>query len=176
MIDFLHLAGRLKSIPRTGWLQAGIDSPETVADHSYRTTLLSMIMADMQGLDTERALRMSLLHDLAEAETGDLTPTQKREGHRELETEAMERLLSLLPGRTAEMYLRLWEEYSEAESPEAKLVHQADKLEMVLQALEYEEAGAAPEGLESFWEVEAEEGPPSKILGELIKRRKEQRP
>jgi len=164
------LAGRLKSIPRTGWLQAGIDSPETVAEHTYRTALLSMVMADIQGLDTDRALRMSLLHDLAEAETGDLTPEQKGEDHQKLEAEALNSLLSLLPKQIADRYRSLWEEYEEASSPEAKLVHQADKLEMVLQALEYEEAGASPEGLGRFFEVEIEEGLPSEILGELKRR------
>jgi 5'-deoxynucleotidase YfbR-like HD superfamily hydrolase len=72
LLEFLRNAGDLKMIPRTGWVQAGIKEPESVADHSFRMTLLAMVLSDQMGLDTEKVVRMALIHDLAESRTGDL--------------------------------------------------------------------------------------------------------
>ena len=77
LTKFLHYTGRLKQIKRTGWINAGLTQSESVADHTYRTTMLSMIFADIESLNTLKILRMSLLHDLPEAIIGDLTPSQK---------------------------------------------------------------------------------------------------
>jgi len=46
-IGFILQAGILKNLPRTGWLLRGIKNPESVADHSYRTALLSMLLGDL---------------------------------------------------------------------------------------------------------------------------------
>jgi putative hydrolase of HD superfamily len=66
-------SGKLKELKRTGWVESGILEPESVADHSYRTTLLAMILSDQKGLDTLKTVKMALLHDLVESVTGDLT-------------------------------------------------------------------------------------------------------
>ena len=68
IIGFLRAVGRLKGLPRTGWLEAGVKRPESVAEHSYKTAVFAMVLADLQGLDAERAMRMALIYDLAEAE------------------------------------------------------------------------------------------------------------
>lgn len=100
LIDFLSIVGRLKRLPRTGWVEAGIKEPESVADHSFRTAVLAMIPADLEGLDSDKVMRMALLHDLAEVETGDLTPDQKSErggAYASEERRASGRVLSPLP-------------------------------------------------------------------------------
>jgi len=166
--------GRLKGLPRTGWMEAGVENPESVAEHSYRTAVLVMLLADLQGRDAEKAMRMALLHDLAEAETGDLTPAQKRSrgpAHALEEDDAMTRILSALPASLAERYRSLWDEYREAASPEAETVVQADRVEMMLQALEYEESGAEPSMLNRFWQGEVGDGVPSELVGAMRKRR-----
>ena len=66
ILEFLRAVGGLKGLTRRGWLEAGIKNPESVAEHSYRTAVLAMILADLQGLDAEKAIRMALLHDMAE--------------------------------------------------------------------------------------------------------------
>jgi len=72
---FFQKVLELKNVPRQGWKEKlEIDNPESVADHSYSTTVLSMILSDMKGLDTEKIIRMALLHDLAESITGDIIP------------------------------------------------------------------------------------------------------
>ena len=149
--ELMAKAGRLKELKRTGWVESGVPSPESVADHSYRTALLSMILSDSRGLDTQKTVRMALIHDLAESTIGDLTPRQKQGNHDDLESNAMNTILSTLPKDLQDLYTETWDEYQRNESPEAILVHNADKLEMLFQASEYEKTGA---NLDQFWETE----------------------
>ena len=144
LVDFIVEAGRLKRLPRTGWVESGVLNPESVADHSYRVALIALILADAQKLDTLKAVRMALFHDLAEGEIGDLTPTQKgldEAGFRQREDEAMDKLFSKLPSDIRAMYSSAWREFCEGNTSEAKLVKDCDKLEMIMQASEYQEAG-----------------------------------
>jgi len=168
-LEFLRNVGDLKRIPRTGWVQAGIKEPESVADHSFRTTLLAMVLSDQMGLDTEKVVRMALIHDLAESMTGDLTPSQKLNDHSENEADAMAGILSLLPRGLGDRYMGLWDEYEAQKTPEAKLVHNSDRIEMLVQALEYEDGSV---NLDQFWDthVDAEY---KEIIDLLKKKRKD---
>lgn len=175
IIEFLRAVGRLKGLPRTGWLEAGVKDPESVAEHSFRMAVLAMILADLKGLDAERAMRMALLHDLAEAEIGDMTPGQKRRrgpAYARYEDEAMTQILSTLPKPLAERYRSLWEEYSNVVSSEAEITIQADKVEMLLQTLEYEEAGIDPSRLDHFWHAEVGSGLASELVEALMRKRR----
>jgi len=174
LLEFFSRAGRLKGVERTGWVEAGVPSPESVADHSYRTALMAVIIAEAEGLDSLKAAKMALIHDLAEAETGDLTPAQKSlegEVHRRAEDAAMRSLLRLLPGKLAASFTKLWREYEGLDSPEARLVHDVDRLEMLLQASEYEGSGVEPSMLERFWRVGIGGGLTSDLAGEVRKKR-----
>ncbi|MBN2334136.1 HD domain-containing protein [Candidatus Bathyarchaeota archaeon] len=154
---FLRLAGRLKDTPRTGWVDAGVPNPESVADHIYRTMLLSMVLSDQDGLDTEKTLRMALIHDLAEAVTGDQTPETKTRDHAAKEDDAMRSMFTLLPEKLERAYMELWCEYQRGDSPESRLVHAADKIEMVLQAREYIGRGEDADKLTHFFETAVDE-------------------
>ncbi len=167
----LREAGRLKRIRRTGWVESGVRDPESVADHSYRTALLAMLLADAEGLDALRTVRMALLHDIAESRVGDLTPAMKRDkpDWRAEEDDAMEAILRPLGEPYSSNYLTLWREYLEAKTPEARLANAADKIEMLLQAREYEEAGNDPTRLMRFHHVSVD-GDLEKRLEEKIKR------
>ena len=77
VLDFIEEIGVLKNLPRTGWRFRGIKDAESVADHCYRVSLLSMILADVLTaqdvpLDVEKVMRIALLHEVAEARIGDL--------------------------------------------------------------------------------------------------------
>ncbi|MBS7638083.1 HD domain-containing protein [Candidatus Bathyarchaeota archaeon] len=175
VLDLLEAAGKLKRIRRAGWVEVGVQEPESVAEHSYRTALLAMILADLQGLDAEKAVRMALLHDLAEAEVGDLTPEEKGakgQAHILEEDEAMDRLLSPLPEPLSARYSSLWRELRCAASPEAEMVTQADKLEMCIQALEYKRESFDPSRLNRFLKIEGR-GLPKELLKEVIERNKD---
>ncbi len=132
-------AGKLKTVKRQGWVDAGIPGGdvESVADHSFRVAFIVAFIAPAGGHDPLKAVRMALLHDLAESAVGDLTPSSGVTARRKarMEREAFKRLGS------GEL-LALWREFDEGSSPEAKLVRQADILERVIQAGEYDARGA----------------------------------
>ena len=144
ILKLLSAAGRLKQIPRTGWVvKAGVGNAESVADHSYRVGLAAMILSDLLGLDTLRAVRIALLHDLAESSIGDLIPQQVKEGvdKSSMEEEAMHRILQDLPSHIKHLYYEAWKDWVEGASNEARLVHEVDAFEMALQAEEYAQSG-----------------------------------
>jgi 5'-deoxynucleotidase YfbR-like HD superfamily hydrolase len=153
LLKFFMRSGRLKAEMRRGWVKKlGMARPESVADHSYRTALITLIFSDSLGLDTGKALRLALLHDLPEAIVGDAMP-EERSGKRKIETEtkAMQELLSKLPEVQRALYLEAWEEFIDGKTPEARLVRQADKLEMAIQAWEYANERGDPSLAKEFW-------------------------
>lgn len=150
LVKFLKIAGNLKRTPRTGWIDVGVGQPESVADHTFRTALLCMIFADFYDLDSLKLLRMALIHDLPEATIGDLMPSQKTVKTKEQEKKATNQILGLMPTELRENYLAVWKEYQEGKTKEAKTVQQIDKIEMALQAKEYEKLGSSRKDLERF--------------------------
>ncbi len=147
IVKLLEIAGILKRIQRTGWIEVGVYQPESVADHTFRTTLLCMLYADLEKIDTLKLLRMAMIHDLPEALVGDLTPKQKTEETIQREENAIFEILSLLPKLHRETFLAVWNEYQEGKTKEAKAVKQLDKIEMILQAKEYDKLGISSNSL-----------------------------
>jgi putative hydrolase of HD superfamily len=96
---------------------------------------------------------MALLHDLAEARLTDLPASATRlipeEVKSRAEAQALAGMLAPLPG-AGELQV-LWQEFEDRTSPEGRLVRDADKLEMMVQCLRYEQAGSR--GLDEFWQA-----------------------
>ncbi|KAL3331737.1 hypothetical protein AABB24_032378 [Solanum stoloniferum] len=140
-IDFLTLCHRLKTTKREGWVRRGVNNPESIADHMYRMGVMALIAADLPGVDRDKCVKMAIVHDIAEAIVGDITPADgvpKDEKSRR-ERAALEDMCKLLGGGSrAKEISDLWMEYEENSSLEAKVVKDFDKVEMILQALEYE--------------------------------------
>jgi len=148
---------RLKAVPRTGWLLRGVRDVESVADHSFGVAFIAMLLADRaqaagMTVNVETVLRMSLLHDLTEARTGDLPATIKRYFDKSTiqaaDTRVAEEMLGGV-GEIGESYMFLWREYEERVTLEARIVKAADKLDLLLQTREYEKGGAR--NLQEFW-------------------------
>ena len=157
IIEFSKTIGRLKKTERTGWVTwINHENPESVADHVFRASVLGMLISDSKKMNTEKIVRMILLHDLAEAIMGDWDYFAKKklgkEKFKQREEEAIEKILSLLPKELNKKYFKLWHEFLENSSKEAKLARQIDKIEMMLQVLEYEKEGYDKERLKGFWE------------------------
>lgn len=108
------------------------------------------------AIDTNKCIQMALVHDLAEATVGDITPHcgVSDEDKHKMELEAMTKLTTGLLGSAmgAERILSLWKEYEQGTTEEAKLVKDMDKLEMILQALEYEQDGENKKSLDGFFD------------------------
>jgi len=154
ILDFFKTAANLKKISRQGWIdKLSLENPESVADHSYSMAVIGMVISDLQNYNSEKILKMILLHDLAESKIGDYTPKQlSKEKKNKLENNAFHEIIKNLPDLIKSQYLQIWQEYQENNSLEAKIVHQIDKLEMALQAKIYEKDGHSQEILESFLE------------------------
>lgn len=151
-VDFFKSAINLKKISRQGWIdKLGMDKPESVADHSFMMTVMSMVISDLTNQNSEKIMKMSLLHDLAESKIGDYVPGQIDEKEKEkLENNAFMEIIDKLPDKIKTEYVQLWKEYQENISEESKTVHQIDKLEMALQAKTYQKEGHSTEKLETF--------------------------
>ncbi|MDF2423124.1 MAG: HD domain-containing protein [Nitrosopumilus sp.] len=154
VLDFFKTAVNLKKIQRKGWVdRLSISNPESVADHSYSMAVMGMVISDLEGYDSEKIIKMILLHDLAESEIGDHTPGQiPAEKKKDLENKAFLKISESLPDQIKSKYLSIWKEYQENCSQESRMVHQLDRLEMALQAKAYESEGHPKEKLESFFE------------------------
>ncbi len=173
-IYFIAEAGKLKRLQRTGWVESGVPDPESVADHSFRVALIALILAEEKELDALKTVRMALIHDLAEAEIGDLTPAQKEaspEAAKQAEEEAMEQLIAKLPKSIRGDYGAAWREFYESATPESRLVRDADKLEMIIQASEYEGSIEDRKKLMRFWHAEIS-GEDMRAIRDAVKARR----
>ncbi|KAJ1937263.1 hypothetical protein FBU59_004806 [Linderina macrospora] len=151
VIDFLHIVERLKRTKRTGWINNEISGPESIADHMYRMGIMAMLVED-PSLDRTRCIKMAIVHDLAEALVGDITPYDgvSKEKKREMELDGMRQISQTLGDSAyAQEIVELWLEYENDMTSEAHLVHDLDKCEMIVQALEYEKSDG--KDLESFF-------------------------
>ncbi len=151
---------RLKRLDRTGWALRGLyPGAESVAAHSYGVALTVMLLADevrSRGADVniEKCLRLALLHDLAEARTGDLPRAAAHyysaAARRSAERAAFDDIVGELGAPQRDQYSAWHLDYEERASIEARLVKAADVIDLLAQALVFERAGAR--GLEEFWE------------------------
>jgi 5'-deoxynucleotidase len=152
LVSFFRVVCNLKKTKRSGWIhKSDISSPESVADHSYSMCMMSMVLSDIIDLDTEHIMKMASLHDLAESFVGDYMPDKiSYEEKVLLEDKAMIKIISKLPSFLRGKYLDIWNEYIDNSTLSAKFVHNMDKLEMALQAKEYEFEGYSKQSLQIF--------------------------
>lgn len=178
LLDFLLIVGRCKVEKRTGWVNDEVPLPESVSDHMFRMSVMAMCCANDSALPADaassssaavssqlicpaRAVRMALVHDLAESLVGDITPTQfsgvSKADKSKQESDAMHTIAAKLAaahgsaaapsssaaftGVAAEV-LALWQEYESGATPTAQFVKNLDKTEMYVQAFEYQQAAA----------------------------------
>ena len=172
LVDFFLTAGKLKTTERFGWTRYKI-APESVADHSWRTALIAYVLAKQLKLDDSKAVKMALVHDLAEVETGDIPRNSMSiEKKDSVEGKALKEILSVLAPSEKEDIFGLCDEYKSRKTAEAKLVRDADNLDMILQALEYEKSDKIELG--EFFETEFLL-PETKALAKEIKARRSRR-
>ena len=155
LLDFFKNASNLKNISRQGWIdELSIKHPESVADHSYSMAIMAMIISDLDNYNSEKILKMVLLHDLAESKIGDFTPNKISKNEKEkLENNAFNEIIEQLPNSIKSEYDKIWKEYQNNSSLEAQIVHQIDKLEMALQAKIYQKSGLSKEDITTFLET-----------------------
>lgn len=157
-LDLLLAGNQLKRTSRTGWVMRGVPNSEDVAAHSYGVAWTAMLLANQITLETEqsfetgRLLSMALIHDLAEGRTTDIPtpalrflPAGSKPG---IERGAMREITD--GHLQSDQLMSLWEEMNGRKTAESKLVHDADKVEMYLQAWQYEQQYGNQQ-LKEFW-------------------------
>jgi putative hydrolase of HD superfamily len=165
LFKFFTEVGKLKKMPKKGWVLREVKNPETIASHTFRAVLMAWILGSKKNrLDMERLLKIALVHDLCEVYAGDTTPYDSilpkdkkkikelmktwprfteeersriaKDKHKK-EKEALDMLLENLP-RTIRFEIKnLWADYESGLTPEGRFFKQADRLENFLQAIEY---------------------------------------
>ena len=178
LMKFIFNVGKLKETKRTGWIVQGIRNPESVAEHTYRVAMICMVLAKKFNLNENKLLRMALIHDLAEELVGDIV---LEKGNKKVsntknkfikENKAIKTIFSSLPEGNS--YYKLWLEYEKHKSKESIFLKQIDKLEMVIQAYEYEKEQGSKK-LNEFWinaEKHIKDKELKKIFDEIVLLRK----
>lgn len=156
ILNLLHHDNQLKRTARTGWVQRGVADAENVAAHSHGVAFAALLLAELLApripLDRGRLLALAVLHDLPESLTTDIPapawaylPAGIK---RDVEHGALQTMLADAPFAPA--WLALFEELHDGRTAEARLVHDADKIDMYLQAVVYEEQTGNRQ-LAEFW-------------------------
>ena len=122
---FFYQVANLKKVQRTGWKsKLKLLDSESVADHTYMMSVMAMILSDIKNLNTEKIIKMSLLHDWAESKIGDFMPGEiTNDEKNNLEEKAMAEIISNLPDKLENNYLDIWNDYKDQISLESKFVH-----------------------------------------------------
>lgn len=164
LIKFLIETGKLKKIVRTGWVLRGVKNPESIADHTFRMAIMAWVLGEKNRLNLVKVLKIALIHDLCEVYAGDMTPydgllpknkkkrmaalskmprfskdlKEKRikEKH-EKEKAGLKKIINYLSEQDRDEIMTLWLEYEKGTTREGQFVRQVDRIENLLQALEY---------------------------------------
>jgi putative hydrolase of HD superfamily len=163
-IHFLVNIGKLKSEARKGWKLRGVKNPETIAAHTFRMAIMAWLLGERKRLNLNKIFKMSLIHDICEVYAGDTTPYDtlipknrkrikeitnrwptffKREKEKNYyekykrECKALKELVKNLPPHLKREIKNLWIDYEKGFTREGRFVRQLDRVENLLQALEY---------------------------------------
>ena len=142
LAHFLFEVGYLKKVCRSGWWLLGNKAPESVAEHSFRCTILGYILAKSENVDTSKVIMMCLFHDVHEARTNDLHKiAQKYINLEEAGDKVTQEQLEPLKGSIGDEIADVLSELTNQESKESIVAKDADILECAMQAREYQTQG-----------------------------------
>lgn len=164
LLNFLTEIGKLKGKKRRGWELHQIKNPESTAEHIFRIAIVAWLLGRKRKLNLERIIKMALIHDLCEVYAPDLTPydsllpknkkkimevlkrwpeftpalkRKKYQDKYKSESRALDKLLLKLPKDLKSEIRNLWLDFEKGSTKEGRFVKQADKVENLLQGLEY---------------------------------------
>lgn len=128
LADFFNEVGMLRHTPRSGYRFLG-SGKESVAEHSYRTTVIGYALAKLEGADTAKTMLLCLFHDLPEARTGDFNYVNKMYNTSDEATAFKDAVTGT---QLEDTLLPVWDEHTQGTTLEAKLAADADQLDMIL--------------------------------------------
>lgn len=135
-VAFIHEIDKLKYIQRKTRL-FNSDRRENDAEHSWHLAMMALTLAEHSNepIDILKVLKMLLIHDLVEIDSGDvfLYDTIVNHDNTEAERKAAERIFGLLPAKQAEEFVAIWEEFETGDTAEARFARSMDRFEPILQ-------------------------------------------
>ncbi|MGH3793653.1 MAG: HD domain-containing protein [Pseudonocardiaceae bacterium] len=141
--NFAFELGVLKRMRRAGWWHAGVRDPESVAEHSLRVAQLAALIASTEGAEPGRAALLAVWHDSQETRTGDIPHTARPYLDKPSPHAITADQTATLPDAARKTVQEAVTEYETQQTPEAHCAKDADKLECLIQAVEYRDAGYA---------------------------------
>lgn len=139
-VKFFFELGMLKRVKRSGWWLAGVENPETIAEHNARAAIIAYALAKLEGADADKAAVTCIFHDVPEVRTSDIHKVGARYlDYKAAEVKARKEQLSHLPGFSE--IEKLLAEMDKRETKEAIVAKDADYLELIVQAKEYYDIG-----------------------------------
>lgn len=142
IVKYIYEIGQLKIIKRSGWWRAGIKDPESVADHSFRTAIIGYILGKLEGADYFKILTMCLFHDVHEVRINDINKIGKKYLKNSInETKITEDQIINLPKYIFKELQSFQSDFVEKSTVESIIAKDADSLECLIQAREYQSQG-----------------------------------
>jgi len=141
LATFLYETGFLKRAKRTGWWLLGIKEPESIADHSFRTAIIGYALAVMEGADPNKTAALCVFHDTQETRIGDVPSVGKPYVTAASDSAVVADQVAGVPPAVSAAIRAVVAEYESEETPESQLAHEADKIECLMQAREYQAQG-----------------------------------
>ncbi|BAU85124.1 metal dependent phosphohydrolase [Streptomyces laurentii] len=140
---FIFEMGVLKNAKRTGWWFTGNNNPESIAEHSFRVGVIGAVLAMMEGVDPAKVALMCLFHDTQETRIGDIPHIGRRYLDAAANETVTEDQVSAAHPAVRDGVRRVVGEYEAKETRESVVARDADKLECLVQAVEYRAQGYA---------------------------------
>jgi len=129
----------LKDSIRSGYTFLG-SGKESIAEHSFMTAFICFAMARTDpDIDGEKLVAMALVHDIAEARTGDFNYVEKKYSTID-EAKAISHLIK--PVSFGKDIKTLMAEFNSGQTKEAKLANDADQISFILELKKMSDTGA----------------------------------
>lgn len=142
LVNYFFEINVLKRMKRSGSWIAGIQTPDSIAEHAFRTAQIGYILAEIENADSSKVTLMCLFHDNAEVRIGDHHKIMARYFETaKAEKKATREQLENLPKKIGEKLEKIATEFMEKKTTEAIIAKDADLLELALQSKEYLELG-----------------------------------
>ena len=133
IVDFFFEVGTLQNMRRMHSQYLRL-AKETIAEHCFRTAIIAKVLAELEDVNNNKAMKMGLFHDLAEVRTGDANFVHQRYVKQE-EAKAYRDQLNKVPG--SEEIIKLLDEFNERKTKEAIVAKDADRIDQILLQREY---------------------------------------
>lgn len=143
LTEYINELGVLKRIKHSGPIYAGVNTPDTLAEHALRTAQIGYFLAKMEKLDFGEVIAICIFHDNAEIRIGDLNRINDRyiKNKKEAEEKAFKDQIKKFPKDIKDELMDFFNNQSTLSSKEGIAARDADLLETMFQAKEYYEIG-----------------------------------